>query len=53
VQKYDGTLTCRSYRTASGCATCFRVFLPVTAVAGESKSESDAQSVPRAAWQAV
>ena len=53
VQKYDGTLTCRSYRTPSGCATCFRVFLPVTAVAGESKNESDAQSVPRPAWQAV
>jgi PAS domain S-box-containing protein len=53
VQKYDGTLTCRSYRRPSGCATCFRVFLPVTAVAGESKNESDAQSVPRPAWQAV
>ena len=31
VQKYDGTLTCRSYRTAKGCVTCFRVFLPVSA----------------------
>ena len=24
VQKYDGTLTCRSYRTPTGSATCFR-----------------------------
>jgi len=31
VQKYDGSLTCRSTRTPNGSATCFRVFLPVTA----------------------
>ncbi|HEY2861505.1 MAG TPA: ATP-binding protein [Terracidiphilus sp.] len=30
IQKYDGTLTCRSYRGNSGNVTCFRVFLPVT-----------------------
>lgn len=30
VQKYDGTLTCRSYRTSNGSATCFRVFLPIS-----------------------
>ena len=30
VQKYDGTLRCRSYRTGKGCVTCFRVFLPVS-----------------------
>jgi PAS domain S-box-containing protein len=30
VQKYDGTLSCRSIRTLRGSATCFRVFLPVT-----------------------
>jgi len=30
VQKYDGSLSCRSIRTKSGSSTCFRVFLPVT-----------------------
>lgn len=30
VQKYDGSLTCRSYRTDLFCATCFRVFFPVS-----------------------
>jgi PAS domain S-box-containing protein len=28
VQKYDGRISCRSYRSNGGCATCFRVFLP-------------------------
>jgi signal transduction histidine kinase len=28
AQKYDGNITCRSYRHAGGCVTCFRVFLP-------------------------
>ncbi len=28
VQKYDGHIHFRSVRTARGCATCFRVFLP-------------------------
>ena len=31
VQKYDGTLTCRTFHHAHGNVTCFRVFLPVTA----------------------
>ena len=54
VQKYDGTLTCRSYRTQRGCTTCFRVFLPVVTAAAEQKAETDgAQTVQRAAWQAV
>jgi len=30
VQKYDGTISCRSFRHADSCATCFRVFLPGT-----------------------
>jgi two-component system, NtrC family, sensor kinase len=30
VQKYDGSLSCRSIRTNRGSSTCFRVFLPVT-----------------------
>src|SRR3954471_24185192 len=33
VQKYDGTLTCRSYRTQRRGVTCFRVFLPVNTAA--------------------
>ncbi len=28
VQKYDGRITCRSYRHNQRCATCFRIFLP-------------------------
>jgi signal transduction histidine kinase len=53
IQKYDGTLTCRSYRTQRGGRTCFRVFLPViTAAAGETpKSEAEAGPAFRAAWQ--
>ena len=30
IQKYDGRITCRSLRLGSHCATCFRVFLPVS-----------------------
>jgi PAS domain S-box-containing protein len=29
VQKYDGRISCRSYRNQGGRTTCFRVFLPV------------------------
>jgi PAS domain S-box-containing protein len=28
IQKYDGRISCRSYRRAGGCVTCFRIFLP-------------------------
>ena len=28
IQKYDGRISCRSYRQAGRCVTCFRVFLP-------------------------
>jgi PAS domain S-box-containing protein len=28
IQKYDGRISCRSYRQAGGCVTCFRIFLP-------------------------
>ena len=53
IQKYDGTLTCRSYRTQGTGVTCFRVFLPViTAAAGEtSKGEAEAVPALRPAWQ--
>jgi PAS domain S-box-containing protein len=30
IQKYDGTLTCRTLRSHNGNVTCFRVFLPVS-----------------------
>ncbi len=59
VQKYDGRLSCRSIRAENGCATCFRVFLPVSGIGsppgGENaKQESDmAPSNHRSSWQAV
>jgi PAS domain S-box-containing protein len=58
VQKYDGTLTCRSYRANGQCVTCFRVFLPVTGPSGTAgseiqKQESELESVSQRAWQAV
>ena len=28
IQKYDGRITCRSFRSTDGCVTCFRVFMP-------------------------
>ena len=30
IQKYDGRITCRSYRGKNGCVTSFRIFLPVS-----------------------
>ncbi len=50
VQKHEGAIHFRSFRTPSGCATCFRVFLPehvsttilkATAVAGDAGSRSN------------
>jgi PAS domain S-box-containing protein len=40
VQKYDGSLSCRSIRTKTGSATCFRVFLPVTGSASTGSSQA-------------
>src|ERR1035441_9641813 len=50
VQKYDGTLSCRSYRHPGGWTTCFRVFLP----AGKASSSiasvgSEAEKLDRIA----
>ena len=42
VQKYDGTLTCRSVRTEHGARTCFRVFLPIAGLAGSGPAASTA-----------
>jgi two-component system, NtrC family, sensor kinase len=43
VQKYDGTLTCRSYRANGHGVTCFRVFLPITGPSGATGSEVQKQ----------
>ena len=54
VQKYDGNLSCRSYRTLRGCVTSFRVFLPIIAgpAAEPQKVEPEiAQVNHRPAWQ--
>jgi PAS domain S-box-containing protein len=43
IQKYDGRITCRSYRQDGRCATCFRIFLPVSSsvsVSGNTNGES-------------
>jgi PAS domain S-box-containing protein len=54
VQKYDGSLSCRSYRTLRGCVTSFRVFLPISAAsaAEAQKVEPEMTQVNhRPAWQ--
>jgi two-component system, NtrC family, sensor kinase len=54
VQKYDGTLSCRSYRTQRGGVTCFRLFLPVTAASGGEPQKVEAELSPNhRVWQAV
>ncbi len=55
VQKYDGNLTCRSYRAPSGSVTCFRVFLPVSASPAPEppKPEPELAHVNVRAWQPV
>ena len=49
IQKYEGRISFRSMRTAKGCFTCFRVFLPTsgilnvgTTVSGEMSSGLEA-----------
>jgi PAS domain S-box-containing protein len=54
VQKYDGNLTCRSFKTQRCCVTCFRVFLPVSETSAEApKPDAELSSASRRAWQAV
>jgi two-component system, NtrC family, sensor kinase len=43
VQKYDGTLTCRSYRVNGRSVTCFRVFLPIIGPSGATGGEVQKQ----------
>jgi PAS domain S-box-containing protein len=35
VQKHEGRITCRTFRAGDGCVTCFRVFLPGTAISDQ------------------
>ena len=53
VQKYDGMLTCRSCKTQRYRATCFRVFLPVSAANASEQQKTEAELAPvlRPAWQ--
>ncbi len=56
VQKYDGSLTCRSYRSGGSGATCFRVFLPVSgsplaASPESSRQENELPHPNHRAWQ--
>lgn len=54
VQKYEGHLTCRSYRTVHGCVTCFRVFLPVSGpppAPEPQKQEPELANANARAWQ--
>jgi PAS domain S-box-containing protein len=54
VQKYDGNLICRSYRTHRGCVTSFRVFLPVSAASAGEPQKVESEMAPvnhRPAWQ--
>lgn len=57
VQKYDGSLTCRSVRTSRGSGTCFRVFLPTLSAASlphaASKDHIAAPSEPTSQVAAV
>lgn len=41
VQKYDGRISCRSYRSRAGLTTCFRVFLPVAKTLNSILTVSD------------
>jgi len=49
VQKYDGLISCRSFRHARGCATCFRVFLPGSGTPNMSEA-SIAERKPDPIW---
>jgi signal transduction histidine kinase len=41
VHKYDGRITCRTYRGGDGCVTCFRVFLPGAATFDQGAMAGD------------
>jgi signal transduction histidine kinase len=41
IQKYEGRITCRSYRHNGKCFTCFRVFLPVSSAPSASGGSAE------------
>jgi two-component system, NtrC family, sensor kinase len=41
IRKYDGRITCRTYRGGDRCVTCFRVFLPGTATFDQGAMAGD------------
>jgi PAS domain S-box-containing protein len=45
IQKYDGRITCRSYRRGEKCVTCFRIFLPVSGMVSASANSAPVNSV--------
>jgi PAS domain S-box-containing protein len=48
IQKYDGRISCRSFYYGQGCATCFRIFLPVSSsvnTSGSSAVESNGNGI--------
>jgi signal transduction histidine kinase len=61
IQKYDGRISCRSLRRGAACATCFRIFLPTSGLAGTSTvstaesngHENERQTISRTMLQAI
>jgi two-component system, NtrC family, sensor kinase len=52
IQKYDGRISCRSLCRDAHCATCFRIFLPVSGLANASpgaiaESNGQERELPR------
>jgi signal transduction histidine kinase len=48
IQKYEGRISFRSFRTERGCSTCFRVFLPSSPslnLIGNSATESSSSGI--------
>ncbi|MFC5861861.1 ATP-binding protein [Acidicapsa dinghuensis] len=41
IQKYDGRISCKSYRRGERCFTCFRVFLPRATMSPQNKMPSE------------
>jgi signal transduction histidine kinase len=44
IQKYEGRISFRSLRTASGCWTCFKVFLPTSAMMNVTNASAETTS---------
>jgi PAS domain S-box-containing protein len=48
IQKYEGRISCRSYRNAHGCVTCFRVLLPIVKNLGVPAGNRDEEPLQEA-----